>query len=413
MTGRGYGARALAAAAACALGLGVVAVPAGAAGAFAATATAYAEDVSIAGTSLPLGASAEGATPLAQAAFDSLPTSKGFASALFPGDFTASVPGLVAGQTKQQLPPYPLSVSSDAGTAPTGETSGPGFSLGSKSNGDGSHATASEGSSAAGSQLGYAAADATSKRTADGVQADAASTLSGFSVGATLAFGTITSTAHAVVDGAGHVTTKSQLEVSGLRVNGQAFGFADGRFVAPGTSQPLPTTPISDALAKAGVSVTYLAEQKLANGVASPALQVVVTQPGPPGTPADGTYTASYTLGRALATIDHSAAPASAASVSSASPVADPTAGAVAPAVAGSGSPSGVGDIGGGATSPSSGSPALSTSAPLAVSRRLPAEPGGLPDAEGIYLAVAFAAALLAASTQLVRHLGVRTPWTS
>lgn len=398
--------------------------PANAAGetAYRLTSTASGPVVSASGTNSPLDASVYAAGPTTQSVVDSFGTSKGYAGSPHPGGFVMGLPGLLATLGAPTLPAYPLVVESDADTNDTPDpVDTPVLSLASQSEPQRSSAAARQGSSGVPTQAFTATADAVSRIAPDGsVQVDATSTVSGFSLPGVLDLGSVVTVARVRIDTSGTRTVESNLQVIGAKVQGLAVGFVDGRFVAPGTDEPIPGNPIEDVLEQEGVSIRLVKAQALPNGVASPALEISVVRSGVSGTPAAETYTTRTKLGTSLATIDTIGStldagqreptdvsppmsPATSDNVGSAD-VSLPGPPTQFPG-GGAGLPSAPGAVTGDAPAP------LVAGGDGALTRTAAVQPAF--DAANIYLAVVFAGVLLATATQLLRFLGVRPVWTS
>lgn len=390
---------------------------------FRASAIADGLNTIVGGAGVPFGAVTEGGSPAAQAVLDSVGNSKGYAANPYPGDFAVSLPGTVAGvlPIPAPVPGYPAFVTSDSANQPEAHADYAAYTLSSTSDDVGTHATATEGDKA--DDEGYAVADAQTRVVdGSGVHVMATSTVDAFAVPGVLSFGTVTTTAEITRAEGSKPQVKSSIEVWGVTVAGQPVGFRDGHFVAPGTDQPLPADPLDGVLGQAGVSVRYVGAERLPNGIASPAVEVTITQEAPAGNPASGQYKVTHVLGRSIATLD----------VNGRAAAATPTApgggvGATHPGTtsgggtAATGQPSGpvgssapdLGNAGTSGTAESNGPPEVAsapqsgTPGPAALAASMP----GHVETVDIYLAIVVAAAFLAVSSQLVRSLGSNYGW--
>jgi hypothetical protein len=385
---------------------------------FRATAIADGLNTIASGAAVPFGAVAEGGSPAAQSVVDSLGNSRGYAADPYPGDFVVSVPGTVNGilPVPASVPGYPAFVTSDAETQPEAHADYGAYTLSSKSDASGTTATGAEGDKDSGE--GYAAVDAQT-HTADGnVRVSAASTVTSFIIPGVLSFGSVVTQATVTHDQSSRLQTHSDIQVWGASVAGQPVGFSDGHFVAPGTDQPLPADPLAATLRKAGVTLQYVAAQRLPNGIASPAIQVTVTQNAPAGNPTSGKYTVTHVLGRSIATLDLNGRAAGAPAAKS---------GAGTPSMGGrstnntpvsGGSVQSTGSSVAPMTPPTTGeqgsTPTVAPSQPSADApvrdAAVAASPGHVETVD-IYLAIVVAACFLFGSSQLVRHLGSKYGW--
>jgi hypothetical protein len=225
----------------------------------------------------PVGAVIEGDGPIAQAALSSTGQSNGFASFPYPGAFFLSLPGLAASQGAPETPPYPLYVESNASLKPKDEVKQPGLSLTSQSTPDASTARAAAGQSSEQANVGSATATANvgADKTAGTVLSEASSDTEMLSAGP-LRIGRILADAKASHSSAGGLKRSSGLQLFDVTVNGVTYGFSDKGFSTGSNSSPLPANPVTEQLAKAGISVTYLAAKEVPDGVMSPGLRIEI-----------------------------------------------------------------------------------------------------------------------------------------
>jgi len=252
--------------------------PAQAAGAYGATASAS----GLLSTTqdpqhFPVGAVIEGDGPIAQAALSSTGQSNGFASFPYPGAFFLSLPGLAASQGAPETPPYPLYVESNASLKPKDEVKQPGLSLTSQSTPDASTARAAAGQSSEQANVGSATATAnvSADKTAGTVLSEASSDTEVLSAGP-LRIGRILASAQATHSSSGGLKRSSGLHLFDVTVNGVTYGLSDKGFSNGSNTSPLPANPVTEQLAKAGITVTYLAAKEVPDGVMSPGLRIEI-----------------------------------------------------------------------------------------------------------------------------------------
>lgn len=256
--------------------------PAQAAGAYGATATASGLLTTTRDPQhFPIGAVIEGDGPIAQAALTSTGRSNGFASFPYPGAFFLSLPGLAASQGAPETPPYPLYVESNGSLRPKDEVQQPGLSLSAQSSPDASTARAAAGHSSEQATVGSATATAnvSADRTAGTVLSEASSDTEMLSAGP-LHIGRILAGAQASHSGAQGLTRSSSLHLLDVTVNGVTVGLSDKGLSTGSSTSPLPANPVAEQLAKAGITVTYLAAREVPDGVMSPGLRIEVNDAG-------------------------------------------------------------------------------------------------------------------------------------
>jgi hypothetical protein len=231
--------------------------------------------------------------PAAQATANSLNKSQAYAGAPYPGDAGTSAVAL-GGQDPSVIPTY---VSSQYPTQKSAERSQGGVVLKANSNETDSQALAT---AAPGTGDGTAGAGLTTTKAVAGcsaagrIAADATTDTEAASFAAgTLRLGRINAEAHAFVDASGKTVVKSALDVGQVTVAGQTVEFSEAGLVFPGGAQALPDNPLADALAGAGLEVTYVGAvvDKDRHGVTAPGLRVVTTQELGGAQPTRVTYT--------------------------------------------------------------------------------------------------------------------------
>jgi len=359
----------------------------------------------------PLGAVIEGDGPAAQAALTTTGQSNGFASALYPGSFALSLPGLLASQGAPELPAYPLYVESDAGLHRSDSVRQPGLSLTSTSSPDASTAEALAGLSSEQASVASSRAAATVSvdRAAGAVLAQATAATEVLTAGP-LRIGHTASRAQAGRTGSSGLRRDSSLEVADMTVNGVTVGLTDHGLSAGGGAVPLPGDPIAQQLAQAGITVTYLAARDVPDGVVSPGLRIDVRQ-------RDSGLVASLIVGQSIAVASLGPGPAFAV---------PPVVGSLSALVSG-GPRQPPGSTSGPAGGPGAGAPAVTAPAPAAVDGSgrgagpgaLSAPPSTRPVAAGVrapapapgtgfYLLIVVAAAAALLGGQLISWVGVR-----
>jgi hypothetical protein len=342
--------------------------------------------------------------PVTTARVTSDPDSSAFASAPYPGDDLISLANTLGPAAGVPPQPYPASVSSNVPGRPHQETSAPaGYSLSATSTATRSTSSATAGPGTAGDAT-VATAGATSEvqETAAGVSAKATSSTDSFTAGP-LVLSRVRSTASAVLDASGKTTLKSSIELGDATISGQKVGLTRDGLTVAGTGIPLPAGQLTDALAAAGVTVTYLAETRTDTSVTAPGLVIHYK---------DDTQDTTYTLGRAqagvVATPDVSSVPTlPVVDIGSSGDVAtgSPTTGGIAPVQPGS-VPGTEGT--GPAPDVTAGQPPTTTTQPVtrAATRTPQTFHSGV-----FYLVLVVSAAAAMVVAQLMRYLGVR--WAS
>jgi hypothetical protein len=229
--------------------------------------------------------------PIASAEMKSSGESDAFAAYPDPGGTVRGAPATAGNGSVA----YPLYVSSSYPVSPAQSVDTPAYALSADSAATTSTADAHSGSPSAGSTAAAVQSSGSVKVTTTAVTALATSNVTNLDVGA-LAIGRVVSTAQAQVLGNGAVTTTSTFHADGLSVSGMTFSVGPNGVDVAGTTTPLPdTSPVTTALAGAGISVHYLAPQKTSTGVTSAGLEIDVASPAGPET--------TYVLGRAKADI--------------------------------------------------------------------------------------------------------------
>ncbi|MFN2536659.1 MAG: hypothetical protein ABR549_00725 [Mycobacteriales bacterium] len=352
----------------------------------------------------------EVSAPIASARVTTDPDSTAFASAPYPGDDIISLINTFGPAVG--LPPtaYPLSVSSGYPGKGEASTSAPaGYTLTAKSTEKTSKSSASTGAGAAGpASVGSSVATSDVKGQSGGVAAAVATTdTDSFSVGP-LQLSRVASRASADLGLDGSVKLASKMELGDVTVSGQRVGLTRAGLTVAGTAIPLPAGQLTDALKAAGITVTYLAEERTATSVIAPGVLITYK---------DDQQAETFTLGRAQAAAEPSADGSGAPDL----PV-DLGGPAVAPPGGGTGTGTGTAVPPGTGVGPAAPVPALDApqvtepqgSAPVTSGRLQPAAGTSVPQtfSSGLfYLVLVIAAVAALVAGQLLRILGVR--WAS
>jgi hypothetical protein len=240
----------------------------------------------------------DGGGPTALAVLDSSGVSRAFASHPYPGEAVVTGPGTVAGASGGQvnLPGYPLFVSSDHPTVPEQVNEQGPYRLEATSGERRSEAEARAGAETGPLVTSVARVEAGEE---GGATAEAVAVVEAFAAG-DLHLGRVRSSARVTQAPDGSLTRASSLEVTGFSVAGTQVAIGPRGLSLPGATVPLPPTdPVRQALAGAGITVTYLAAQEQPSGVVAPGLSINA----PLALPSGPTVTVTYTLGRTSAAV--------------------------------------------------------------------------------------------------------------
>jgi hypothetical protein len=236
--------------------------------------------------------------PTAQAVLNSSGVSRAFASHPYPGEAVVTGPGTVAGFTGGQVSPpaYPFVVASDYPTVPEqSNESGP-YTLKATSGERRSESEARVGIASGPLVLSHAVVELDA---AGGATSAAVSDVSSLAVGE-VRLGRVLSTARVARGADGALTRSSDLQVTGFSVAGTAVTLGPAGLTLAGSAVPLPPAdPVRQTLARAGITVTYLAAQPQPNGVVAPGLAITA----PVQLAGGSTATVTYTLGQTSASI--------------------------------------------------------------------------------------------------------------
>jgi hypothetical protein len=247
----------------------------------------------------------------AQAELDALGSSRGFASAPYPGELIVSLPGTVNGVgagTFPPLPSYPFYASSSHPTSPEAfEEVGP-YHLRATSGSDASEADARIGISTTPPKVSSASGHAkVSVTPSDQLVAESEAEIAPFTVADVLTVGEIRSTARVEYDatkpGSAPVKTSS-LAIGTMSVAGVQVGITAKGLEVAGSAVPIDPSALTSVLAAAGVQVEYVPAVETEASVTSASLRITLTK----NLPTAGDTTVRYVLGQASATADPGAA---------------------------------------------------------------------------------------------------------
>jgi hypothetical protein len=359
-------------------------------------------------------------SPVAQATLDSLGSSKAFASQAYPGDEAITLPGTVAGVTKgaASLPHYPLIAESDASSQPSATVDQPGSSLSASSSPSGSKASAVTGAQSGDNRAGLTSGRADISQASDGaVTATGSSDTEAVAVGP-LYLGRVLSSATVRVAPGSNASKSSTLEVTGASVAGVPISITPAGVTAGSSTNPLPSTsPLSDVLRNAGMSVTYIAPETTPSGIIAAGVKVTVSKDVPgPVSPVSVTYIFGQSAASVAGAADSSSQAATPAAADNPASQAGPSGAQTAPATPGSGgvtpaaTSSGAGVLSAGSTARTE-RPYLALRTPASGARTSRRAMAGF-DLSAFYLVVAVGAIAAAVMSRLVGMLGVKQ-WIS
>lgn len=364
-----------------------------------------------------LSAPAGAGIPAAQACVDyAVRDSRAFASSPYPGETVLAAPGLLGQRIGQELPGYPAYASSRHPARESGEASSPAYTLRAESTETSSTARARSGVAPDGttdSGTTVATAEANVDPDAGTARATSVSDTTPLTINDVLTLGQVHSTATAELGGDGTIRRDSGLRIGRTTVAGTEVAITPKGVTVADETVGLPEQRPTDALAQAGIDVTYLAAEKTSTGVLSAGVQIVAERSDPNS---GAVYTVTYTVGRAFAAV---------------APVYDARSGggAVPPLPPPTLDTPSQGTGGANAPAPVSGPSPVAAPAPQAASAPQQAAPpdveppvaqsvqrAGSPTPMGIgvlYLAIVFGALALVVSATMLRLLGVKTRWIS
>jgi hypothetical protein len=385
----------------------------------------------------------DGGGPAAQVAVNTIGSSNSYAAFPDPGPLVNSVPGVLTGLLGlgaaglppihlPSVPPYPLSVSTDAsGNADKSLGAGP-YNLA-------AHSTAASASASAtgGLQTGLLgnAALVTSTAslttsTSGTVVSTATSDLQGLTIGP-LTLGEVKSTATETLTPDGTMTPSTSFQIFGVQIGGLPVGLNQQGLSLAGVTVPLPIgSTLTHLLGASHVNVELIGAQQFPDRVLAPALRITAPFAMPFKIPGVGQFSGTMTLTVGSATASMKGAATSAGTGADSS-------GAAGSGIAQGGSTGGSDSAGGpvpsGASMPASDAgmgqapgvgPASSAAPVLAAptgrsnnrGSAITAAPAGLFgsfDIRSMYLLLSVCAVAAGGLIHLIRLMGVRKPWTS
>jgi hypothetical protein len=254
-------------------------------------------------------------------------------------------------------------------------------------------------------------------KTAGTVLSEASSDTEVLSAGP-LRIGRILADAKASHSSAGGLKRSSGLQLFDVTVNGITYGLSDKGFSSGSSNSPLPANPVTEQLAKAGITVTYLAAKEVPDGVMSPGLRIEINNE-------QSDWHTVMVVGQALAIASGDAAAGSGLlgggilgggtlgsfGASSGAATAGTSSGSAPSSLSGGGSSSGLSSSGTGATG-SSAAPGSGTSAgqSQAAQQPLASRPVALGSAPGtsFYLLLVVGAVVALVAGQLISMVGMR-----
>ncbi|MHB8463523.1 MAG: hypothetical protein ACYDH6_18625 [Acidimicrobiales bacterium] len=348
--------------------------------------------------------------PTAQAAADSQSVSSTYAAAPYPGSDVLSVFSLAGLPTST----YPPMAQTSYPTHPDASVTAPGVSLKGHSQETSSNASATSGAATgpgegAGLMVATANAGCATHGTVKAL-AESDDQAVGFA-GGLLRIGRVHSLAQVVVGANGVPRLDSKLEVAQMTVAGQTVELSPAGLSIGGSSTALPpSASLSQVLADAGVTVTYLAPTRDAdgNGIVSAGVAITMARQAQATQPT----TVSYVLGQSYARAqrgvsDTGLSPGTShTAVLLTPPVGDSSASAAPPAAPTTETPAAARDLLAAPARPVSG-PSVTPTGPA-----VPATLGLTAfSSVDIYLVIIVGAVMLLGSLLLVRILGVKTAW--
>lgn len=250
----------------------------------------------------------DGGGPTAQVLFASGGGSTSFASFPYPGDVAVAFPGQLAGLAPQvpRVPDYPFYVRATPSDPNPSPATAPGGTV--DASVGPSEATARAftgvGGEDKGAIVGRLEAIARSASSEESVMVSARSAARNIVVGG-VDVASVVSTATVTLQADGTLARASSLRVTGLSAAGQELSVSNGGIVLAGTNTPLPDRgPIADALANAGIKLSYIAGEETPTGVVSAGFAIQQVQQS-----ANGPVRVRLAFGEAAASIDGQALP--------------------------------------------------------------------------------------------------------
>lgn len=240
---------------------------------------------------------ADGQGPAAQARVDSLSRSEAHAGFVYSAAALDNASS--RGADKNSVP---MVAATSYPARPAAETSNSAGSVKAASDARSSSAVARAGTAGT-DTAGRATAAAVAKCDDDGaVSANAETITEALSFGGgLLRIGQVRSFARVEVDPQGNQTLQSGAEIDGVTVGSQRVSITEKGLIVGGSTSATPSNPLATALAAAGISVTYIAGSKDADGsgIIAPGLRVTLDRQVPGVGTAPSSI--SYTFGRSYA----------------------------------------------------------------------------------------------------------------
>jgi hypothetical protein len=337
--------------------------------------------------------------PVAQSCVDvRIASSTGYASSPYPGDTVLSLVG------EAKFPGY---ASSQYPADPRSKADGPGFSMTSTSKEHSSKATARAGLV---EQPAHAASTVASAQSlvdprTGAATATATSDTQPLTINDVLELGRIRSSATATIADGGELHRDSVLQVGRTTIAGQEAQISPDGVEAVEAKVGIPDVNPNDVLAKAGIEVRFIGEEKTSQGVVSAGIEIIARQTNPDS---GAEYVVHYTFGRAFASAKAVEPQPGLAGLSPPAP-----ADTDEPALnQGSAESAGTGSVSGGGPAPVPDVPPGDGEAPPQAALAAPVQPVSSPvdiGATTLYLVLAFCGLVLFASGTLLRLLGVKT----
>ena len=278
--------------------------PAGAAANYHGVATADAARVTVIVPNAPATSSVvDTGLTSAQAVVSSGGTSKAFGSNPYPGDNAVTLPGTLAGFGVAGVPQYPLYAESVNPDTPKAEIGNGLFHLLATSTATTSDGLATSGQAGEQNALLTSAVASVHQEADGGVTSRSESKVQGFAAGPLKIASIVSSATTRLPASGGQLEKASALDVTGLSVNDVAVQLTPKGLTVKDQTVPADSKAVEEALAKANVSVSYIAPEETPNGVVGAGLRVSSTFAVPGNAPSQ----VVWLFGRALAVIDAAA----------------------------------------------------------------------------------------------------------
>jgi len=248
------------------------------------------------------------ATPAsAQAVLDSLGASQAFAGAPYPGDFAVNFPNTVNGLANAGLPDYPFYVSSAYPAAPEAQRRVGVNALSARSGPSSSVGEAQTGLITGNPSVAAAVGRAQATRQADGVLAEATSSVDGLAIGTTLRLGRISTLARLTVRPGSPPVKETAVSVASVTIAGQMVGLTERGLVVTdkAVAPPLDVSALNQVLARAGIELRYVPAVETPSSITSASLRITWTT----DVPGRGPVRSTLTLGQVRVSAEAQSAP--------------------------------------------------------------------------------------------------------